>query len=198
MVPLLCLCGASAAGKTTVAQFLKSALSAQGVSTLVVSCDDYYWPHLTPETRYGYDTPACIDTESLRLELDQICRHQARTLRRYDMVSHALTRSPLTDSYDLVVLEGSFGPQALLGEDLLHSLVYLELGIAKRLWRRLWRDLRERQHSLSYFLMQTLLQTLPGEHRFVRPLRSQANLIIQNSPAGLASLTDHALSLLTH
>lgn len=51
------------------------------------------------------------------------------------MLIHVLTRSALNDSYDLVVIEGTFGPQVQLGEDCVDSLVYLEVGLARHLWR---------------------------------------------------------------
>ncbi|UPM50500.1 nucleoside kinase [Synechococcus sp. A10-1-5-1] len=196
MIPLLCICGPSAAGKTTIVRALQTALSAQGVRALQLSCDDYYWPNWTPDPVYGYDTPAGIDTTTLLQELNQICRREADTLRRYDMVSHRTWREPLDQVYELVVLEGAFGPQVLLNQPLLQSLVYLELGLPVRLWRRLWRDLNERGHSLSFALRQTVFETLPGERQFIDPLKQEADLIVENSPNGLARLTRHAQSLL--
>jgi uridine kinase len=75
-------------------------------------------------------------------------------------------------------------------------MVYLELTMPLRLWRRLLRDRRERGHSLAYVIRQTVLETLPGEREFILPLKPQADLVIQNSTAGLATLTEHARSLL--
>jgi len=178
-----------------MARALQTSLELDGVRVLALSCDDYYWPHWTPDSLYGYDTPAGIDAEALLAELELLCRQTANSLRRYDMVSHRVWREPFQQDYDLIVLEGAFGPQALLGQPLLRSMVYVELALPLRLWRRQRRDRRERGHSLSYVIRQTVLETLPGERDFIRPLRQKADLVIQNSPSGLATLTQHARSL---
>ena len=178
-----------------MARALQTSLELDGIRVLPLSCDDYYWPEWTPDALYGYDTPAGIDAEALLAELEQLCRQTANSLRRYDMVSHRVWQEPFKQDYDLIVLEGAFGPQALLGKPLLRSMVYLELALPLRLWRRQRRDRRERGHSLSYVIRQTVLETLPGERDFIRPLRQKADLVIQNTPSGLATLTQHARSL---
>lgn len=175
---------------------LQDLLESDGIRLLPLSCDDYYWHEWTPDAVYGYDTPAGIDAEALLADLEQLCRGDATSLRRYDMVSHQARHEPLIQAYDLIVLEGAFGPQLLLEEPLLRSMVYLELTMPLRLWRRLLRDRRERGHSLAYVIRQTVLETLPGEREFILPLKPQADLVIQNSTAGLATLTEHARSLL--
>ena len=197
MIPLLCLCGPSAAGKTSITRTLQDRLERDGIRVLPLSCDDYYWHEWSPDAVYGYDTPAGIDAETLLVDLEKLCRGNATSLRRYDMVSHRARRDPLNQAYDLLVLEGAFGPQLLLGEPLLRSLVYLELTMPLRLWRRLRRDRRERGHSLTYVIRQTVLETLPGEREFIRPLKQKADLVIQNSTEGLATLTQHARSLVS-
>ena len=73
--------------------------------------------------------------------------------------------------------------------------MYLELALPLRLWRRQRRDRRERGHSLSYVIRQTVFETLPGERDFIHPLKQRADLVIQNSPSGLATLTQQARSL---
>jgi len=178
-----------------MARALQTSLELDGIRVLPLSCDDYYWPNWTPDSLYGYDTPAGIDAEGLLAELELLCSNNANSLRRYDMVSHRVWREPFKQDYDLIVLEGAFGPQALLGQPLLRSMVYLELALPLRLWRRQRRDRRERGHSLIYVIRQTVLETLPGERDFIRPLRQKAGLVIQNSPSGLATLTRHARSL---
>ncbi len=178
-----------------MAHALQTSLKLCGISVLPLSCDDYYWPHWLPDSLYGYDTPAGIDAGALLAELEQLCRQDADSMRRYDMISHMAWREPLNQAYDLIVLEGAFGPQVLLGQPLLRSLVYMDLALPMRLWRRQRRDRRERGHSLSYVIRQTFLETLPGERDFIRPLKQKADLVIQNSPAGLATLKKHARSL---
>ena len=90
---------------------LQDLLESDGIRVLPLSCDDYYWHEWTPDAVYGYDTPAGIDAEALLADLEQLCRGDATSLRRYDMVSHQARHEPLIQAYDLIVLEGAFGPQ---------------------------------------------------------------------------------------
>ena len=96
-----------------MARALQTSLELDGIRVLPLSCDDYYWPDWTPDALYGYDTPAGIDAEALLAELELLCSNNANSLRRYDMVSHTVWREPFKQDYDLIVLEGAFGPQAL-------------------------------------------------------------------------------------
>ena len=87
-----------------MARALQTSLDRDGIRVLPLSCDDYYWAEWTPDSVYGYDTPAGIDSVALLEELGQICRQHANSLRRYDMVSHKVWRESCTHDYDLVVL----------------------------------------------------------------------------------------------
>ena len=53
-------------------------------------------------------------------------------------------------------------------------------GKTEELLRRLRRDQQQRQRSARYVLQQTLLQTLPGERRFIHPLRRQADVVVRD------------------
>ena len=66
-VPLVCICGPSAAGKTTFAAHLAEQLRARGHQPLLISCDDYYRSGWSPNSRYGFDTVDAIDADQLRL-----------------------------------------------------------------------------------------------------------------------------------
>ncbi|MBU6354311.1 MAG: hypothetical protein KGQ81_05060, partial [Cyanobacteria bacterium REEB498] len=57
-----------------------------------------------------------------------------------------------------------------------------------RILRRLRRDQQQRQRSARYVLQQTLLQTLPGERRFIRPLRHQADVVVRDPQRSLEPL----------
>ena len=68
-VPLLCICGPSAAGKTTLASLLAEQLRARGRHPLLIACDDYYRSGWSPNSRYGFDTVDAIDVNQLSLQL---------------------------------------------------------------------------------------------------------------------------------
>jgi len=177
-LPVLCICGPSAAGKTTFAQALADALRRSGHQPLLITCDNYYREDWRPHPRYGFDTLAAIDEEALRRDVSSARYGQADVLRHYDMCTRVVSRHPVTTPYDLVLLEGAYGPQ-LLQDFPLASLLYVETPLLLRLWRRLKRDIRERKRSPLYVIHQMLMQMLPGERRFIVPLKYRADMIIR-------------------
>ena len=177
-LPILCICGPSAAGKTTFARALANALRRSGHQPLLITCDNYYREDWRPHLRYGFDTLAAIDEEALRRDVSSAMYGQADLLRHYDMCTRVVSRHPVTTPYDLVLLEGAYGPQ-LLQDFPLASLLYLETPLLLRLWRRLKRDIRERKRSPLYVIHQMLMQMLPGERRFIVTLKHRADMIIQ-------------------
>ena len=178
-VPLVCICGPSAAGKTTFAAHLAERLRAKGRHPLLIACDDYYRSGWSPNSRYGFDTVDAIDAEELRLQLSAVRYRQLDSLRCYDMRTRTVGFRALNQPYDLVLVEGSYGPQHVLGAVPLSLLVYIEAPLVPRLAKRLWRDVRERQRPALYVIRQMLLEMLPGERRFIHPLKRRADLVVR-------------------
>ena len=178
-VPLVCICGPSAAGKTTFAAHLAEQLRGRGRRPLLIACDDYYRSGWLPSSRYGFDTVDAIDVDQLRMQLSAVRFRQLSSLRSYDMRSRKVGSRPLNQPYDLVLVEGSYGPQHLLETVPISLVVYIETPLLQRLVRRLWRDVRERQRSVLYVIRQMLGEMLPGERRFIQPLKKRADVIVR-------------------
>ena len=178
-VPLVCICGPSAAGKTTFAALLAEQLRAGGRQPLLISCDDYYRSGWPPNSRYGFDTVDAIDMDQLRLQLSAARYRQLDSLRSYDMRSRKVSSRLLQQPYDLVLVEGSYGPQHLLGSVPISLVVYIETPLLQRLVQRLRRDVRVRQRPALYVIRQMLREMLPGERRFIHPLKSRSDVIVR-------------------
>ena len=198
--PLLCICGGSASGKTHFVNGLVRHLESIGLTALSLHCDNYYRSRYKPDPIAGFDTINAIDTEALLADLQAAREGTLTHLRRYDMSSRVVVYRPigescLTAGYDLIVLEGAYGPQAILPRVLIDVVVYLETPLWRRLWRRLCRDVRERGRSPISVLHQTFWQMLPGERRFIVPLRQQAHVVVRDPVEGcravLARITSH-------
>ena len=69
-VPVVCITGPSAVGKTSFTLALAQALGAIGIEALVICCDNYYRQHGQPHPRFGFDTAEAIEIDALRAELD--------------------------------------------------------------------------------------------------------------------------------
>ncbi len=198
--PLLCICGGSASGKTHFVNGLVRQLESIGLTVLSLHCDNYYRSRYKPDPIAGFDTINAIDTEALLADLRAAREGTLTHLRRYDMSSRVVVYRPIDEScltagYDLIVVEGAYGPQAILTRVLIDVVVYLETPLWRRIWRRLCRDVRERGRSPISVIHQTFWQMLPGERRFIVPLRQQAHVVVRDPVEGcravLARITSH-------
>ena len=188
-VPVICIAGPSASGKTTLAVALEQRLAREGTIVLRLSCDDYYRQDWVPHVRFGYDTVDAIDTAVLRTELASLRLRRRIHLRHYDMQLRRVSCRPAPLAYDLIVLEGAYGPQALNAPADFDALIYLQANLLRRLIRRLRRDVLERHRSPGYVIRQMVTEMLPGERAFIEPLRTKADLIIQNQRLGLLQIS---------
>ena len=198
--PLLCICGGSASGKTHFVNGLVRQLESIGLTVLSLHCDNYYRSRYKPDPIAGFDTINAIDTEALLVDLRAAREGTLTHLRQYDMSSRVVVYRPIDEScltagYDLIVVEGAYGPQSILPRVLIDVVVYLETPLWRRIWRRLCRDVRERGRSPISVLHQTFWQMLPGERRFIVPLRQQAHVVVRDPVEGcrsvLARITGH-------
>ena len=196
-VPVVCLCGPSAAGKTVLAAALQRRLREHQLHSLVLACTNYYRTDWYAEGRYGFDTVDAIDLTCLRQELDAVRAGNCPSLRTYDMATRRAGRQPLAgQTLDVILLEGAYGPQALLEHEAFAALIYVQTPLVLRVARRLRRDQQQRQRSGLYVLKQTLLQTIPGERHFIRPLRQQADLVVRDPQRDLEPLSERLALLL--
>ena len=198
--PLVCICGGSASGKTHFVNALLRQLESVELTALPLHCDNYYRGRYEPEPIAGFDTINAIDTEALLADLQAARERTLTRLRRYDMASRIVDYRPidesfLSDGYDLIVVEGAYGPQAILPRVLIDVVVYLETPFWRRIWRRLRRDVRERGRSPISVLYQSFWQMLPGERRFIVPLRQHAHVVVRDPVEGcravLARISGH-------
>ena len=187
-LPIICICGPSAAGKSTFTAALAARLRELGHRPLKIACDDYYRSDWSPHSRFGFDTVDAIDAEALLCELrDASCRGLSK-LRTYDMRNRRVGARTIDSSYDLILFEGAYGPQLVLSSIPPDVLVYIQELLPLRLWRRLCRDVRYRRRSVAYVVRQMLMEMLPGERLFIHPLRNQATLVIRNQPSAVQSV----------
>ncbi|QNI48612.1 uridine kinase [Synechococcus sp. A15-60] len=187
-IPLICITGTSAAGKTHFSRCLANALDELGHQPVVIASDDYYRKDWVPDPLYGYDTIAAIDTEALISELRELSQGNLQRRRRYDMGTKAVSWTDVSPGWDLVILEGAFGPQVLLERMPPDLLVYVETSLTLRILRRLLRDTRERNRSIVSILNQTLNNMIPGERDFIQPLKQHADVIIHNPKRDLQTV----------
>lgn len=181
---LICIAGPSAAGKTHFSGELRRSLARTGIPAVHFGSDDYYREHWTPDSRYGFDTVDAIDRDALIRDVQALIERRLQLRRRYDMGTRDVSWESLKDIWEVVLLEGAFGPQLLMDHLRPDLLIYVSASLPIRVIRRLRRDVRERQRSSLSVLRQTVMQMLPGERRFIYPLRDCADLIVRDVSTG--------------
>lgn len=187
-IPLIFITGTSAAGKTHFSRCLAKALNQLGHRPVVIAADDYYRKDWVPDPLYGYDTIAAIDTEALISDLEGLSQGNLQQRRQYDMGTKAVSWTDMPPGWDLVILEGAFGPQVLMERMPPDLLLYVDTSLSLRILRRLLRDTRERNRSIVSILNQTWNNMIPGERDFIQPLKQQADVIIRNPKKDLETV----------
>ena len=193
---LIYIAGPSAAGKTHFSEELRKSLAQSEIPAVVIGSDDYYREQWTPDATYGFDTVDAIDREALFQDVLSLRDRRLLRRRRYDMGTRKINWESLNQTWDVVLLEGAIGPQMLIDQLRPDLLIYVNASLPIRVIRRLRRDMRERQRSPASVLRQMLVNMLPGERRFIHPLKRSADLLIRNVPAGLPQALQHIEELI--
>ncbi len=108
---LVYLAGASASGKTYIAEDIAKRLQAAGKKTLTISSDNYYVSDTgIKSVIYGtYDHPALIDYDLLAQNIDSYFAEGKFELPTYSFAESRRTGFlPVTDSADIVLVEGLY------------------------------------------------------------------------------------------
>ena len=111
----LCLCGPSCAGKTTTAQRITSKLAKKGVTTHVISIDDFFYDmeYLVAMSQakgraLDMDSADAIDLATFKTCLQELIDTCATNLPVFDFHTHKRSsyRAFSCDSRDLIIFEG--------------------------------------------------------------------------------------------
>ncbi len=184
MKPLLFLvAGGSASGKSTVVEKIVRRAGLDDV--LIINHDDYYHDqHDVPmETRKktNYDHPKSLDNALLQRHLQKLLAGEPIEKPVYDFVRY--TRSEKTESVSprsVIIVEGILILEDERIRDLSDLNIYVELDDDIRFIRRLQRDMKERKRTLESVIEQYESTVKPMFHRFIKPTKRHADVIIPN------------------
>ena len=176
--------GGSASGKT---MFLNSLLAAfKKEDVCIISQDNYYKPmNLQPlddEGVVNFDEPSSIDFDTY--EKDIISLRSGRTVLREEYtfnnpskIPKALTLNPAP----IIVVEGIFVfyiPEIL---ELIDLKVFIDAEEHVKIKRRIIRDKIERGFGLEDVLYRYEKHVVPTYEKYIKPYKSEADLIIPNN-----------------
>ncbi len=196
---IIMLAGPSSAGKTTTAKRLKEGLFEKGVTTYVLSLDDFYLnrddiPYL-PDGTQDYETVYALDLERLENDLNSLLRGETvktpvfdfTTGRRSDTEFNTITLG----QEDVVIIEGLHALNPVITEKVHGKLLKVYINVSSRIYdengeivlnkrnfrflRRMIRDYKFRASSVdnTYKLWKNVTA---GEDKYLFPYRDNADI----------------------
>lgn len=181
---ILAIAGCSGSGKTTLSIEL-----ARELNGLHFPLDHYYrdLSHLAPAQRplQNFDDPAMIESPLLAAHVATLARGQSIQRPLYDFSTHSRIhgRTETVTPGALVLVEGIF---ALAYPEILphyHLRIYMETPDDVCFERRLKRDVTDRGRTPESVRRQYEATVRPSSLQWVRPTRTNADLVIDGTGA---------------
>lgn len=202
---VICVCGPSCSGKTTVCGELEKQCMEMFGNTPGVVCvlsqDRYYVgakkgddPELVKLR--NYDEPAALEFSLMRDHLIKLINGESANVPCYDFASHS--RLPQTVNIGpaiVIIVEGIllFTQQEIL--DLCDTKVFIDTDSVICYQRRLERDVLERGRTMKEVAERYREHVVPSYAAYIKPNMRKADIIIPNdvdgSFIGLDILLDH-------
>lgn len=175
------IAGASASGKTTVAQDLVSQLQSAGKKVLMISSDNYYQDHTRLQAVvYGsFDHPSLIKYNQLYADLQHYLETYTRNYPQYSFKdSRVISYQNISWYYDIVIIEGLYTISQLppIAEEL---NIIITSDTEELMIRRLIRD-QQRTKDTASQIVQTLESVFSMRNVFGKMQEQQADIIIHN------------------
>ena len=175
------IAGASASGKSLLAQTLLTELSSERV--VVISEDSYYkdYPELDLAERalINYDHPDAFEYALFYEQLKALRAGQSVQVPEYDYTQHRRSsRRREIGQQAIIILEGIllFADQQL--RESMDIRIFMDTPLDICLIRRLRRDILQRQRSVECILNQYERTVRPMYFQFIEPSKRYADIIV--------------------
>ncbi len=172
--------GASGSGKTTLATHLEAIYQNAGLSTVLISQDDFYLPVGQPSS--NYDKPEALDLQLLAETLERLYNNEIVEIPIYDFVTHRRTaKTRVVSPADVTIVEGLFliSDQRLV--DRFEKSIYLDIDQEICFQRRFDRDQNERGREPNDIIRQYNEQVRPGFENYIAPSQIHATHTLQGN-----------------
>jgi uridine kinase len=189
MSVLVAIVGGSGAGKSWLAEKLRSAL---GRDAARLSLDDFYLDrsHLSPRrrARTNFDHPRAIDWPAFRRVIQDFLAGRAARVPGYDFATHCrLGRFRVLKPKPILLIDGLWLLRPAWLRRLFSLRVFLDCPTQTRLRRRLERDLKTRGRSRTSVKQQFRKMAEPMHQKYVGSQAKWADVVLAK-PCGSREL----------
>jgi len=185
------ICGGTGSGKTTVANRILEAVSANEV--VFIQQDSYYRNIKDLPLDYrqvaNFDHPDALDNDLLVNHVRRLKAGEPIDLPIYDFKTHTrMVETRLVEPKPIVIVEGIliFSEPRLLEQ--MDIKVFVDTPDDIRFMRRLRRDIAERGRTVESVIEQYLATVRPMHMQFVEPSKRYADVIIPEGGHNLVSI----------
>ena len=176
--------GGSASGKTYFMKKLIESFEERHICR--ISQDNYYRPlHQIPRDSNGvenFDLPEAIDHQTFAHHIGQLRLGRSVQQREYTFNNPLIEPKLLTFSpRPIIVVEGIFVYYFKEVSQLMDLKIFVDAKEHVKIKRRILRDNAERGYDLDDVLYRWEHHVAPTYEKFIKPLRSEADLVINNN-----------------
>lgn len=180
---ILAISGASGSGKSLFTQNLKLTLEKQSQPVMVLQEDHYYksQDHLSMDQRIttNYDHPDAFEHDLLSHHLQDLCEGKTIDYPSYCYKTHTrLKKAQKIKASPIIIIEGIMLLTQIQLFDHFDFKVFVDTPLDVCLMRRMLRDTQERGRSLASVATQYEKTVKPMYHKFIRPSKNFADLIV--------------------
>lgn len=180
---ILAISGASGSGKSLFTQNLKMTLEKHEQSVLVLQEDHYYksQDHIpeSERSKTNYDHPDAFEHDLLLQHLQALCSGKSIDYPSYCYITHTRLKKPQRiKPKPIIIIEGIMLLTQIHLFDHFDFKVFVDTPLDVCLMRRMLRDTQERGRSLKSVAEQYEKTVKPMYHKFIRPSKNFADLIV--------------------
>ncbi len=199
---VIAIAGASASGKTYIAEALYDYLQQQyGVDSVESLSEDSYYRH-TPDlsieqrAQINFDHPDAFEHALLVQHLKQLQKGDSIEKPQYCYKTHLrLPQTEIKKPAKWLILEGMhlFHRQKIA--DMFDYKIYVETPIEVCLKRRIARDQKQRKRTLESILNQFETTVKPMYVKYIKPTKKMANIVVNGEKSSEENVEEIAKKL---
>ncbi len=204
MKTIILIAGGTASGKTMIAKVLTDEYIKKGLSTTLMSMDNYYFSlEELPEEKgmdVNWDSPKVINWKRFDSDLDKLYNGEDIQITPYNFEKFTHTGEPITiKSSEVIIIEGLFALLSNKAREIATSRIFVHADEDVRLIRRIKRDSTGRYKEgfdLDVFMRKWIKEIKPMHRKHIKPTNDYADFIIKNNEEFVGEEKERMLNLL--